>query len=416
MNKKLLILGGIPLSKEIIDQAHKMNVDVYITDYLEDSPAKKFADKSFMVSTTDVDAVVELIQKENIDGVITGYVDMLLPYYVEIAEKSGLPCYATKEQIAITTDKKIFKSKCKEFSIPVVKEYDFYQDQLDEIKYPVIVKPVDNSGARGIYICKDKEELIDNYNKSLVFSKSKQVLIEQFMNNEEATIFYLLNEGEIYLTAMADRHMHNFDNSLISLPIGYTFPSKYIKTFQQELNPKIIEMFKSLGMKNGMVFIQTFIEEGKCIVYEMGYRLTGSIETHIIEKALGINPLEYMINFALGNKNHITDYKINPDYSSYFANMTFLLNPGRIKNIKGINEIETNPNLIHLFQRYNTNDLLTDNIRGTLAQAFLRVLIKGESKESLIETMDIIKDKLDVIDSENMNMLLNNFRYKDLIK
>lgn len=159
MNKKLLILGGIPLSKEIIDQAHKMNIDAYVTDYLEDSPAKKFADKSFMVSTTDVDAVVELIQKENIDGVITGYVDMLLPYYVEIAEKSGLPCYATKEQFAITTDKKIFKSKCKEFSIPVVKEYEFNQDQLDEIKYPVIVKPVDNSGARGIYICKDKDIL-----------------------------------------------------------------------------------------------------------------------------------------------------------------------------------------------------------------------------------------------------------------
>ena len=75
--KKLLILGGIALSCEIIKQAQKQGVIVLVTDYLEGSPGKKIADKSFMISTTDVEAVVRLIQKEKIDGVLTGAVPVL---------------------------------------------------------------------------------------------------------------------------------------------------------------------------------------------------------------------------------------------------------------------------------------------------------------------------------------------------
>ena len=90
-----------------------MNVYLMVTDYLEDSPGKKIADKSFMVSTTDVDAVVQLIKEEKVYGVLTGFIEFMLPYYQKVCEKAGIKCYATKEQIEITTNKSKFKQLCR---------------------------------------------------------------------------------------------------------------------------------------------------------------------------------------------------------------------------------------------------------------------------------------------------------------
>ena len=280
-DQKLLILGGVRLSFEIVKQAKQLGVYTIVTDYYEHSPAKRIADKSFMVSTTDVDEVVALIERENIDGVLTGFIDSMLPYYQEICKKSGLPCYGTKEQFQITTNKELFKHLCREYDVPVVDEfsisYPFKNSDINKLTYPVLVKPVDYSGSRGVFICKNQNDLINYYEKSLTFSRSGKVLIERLMNANEAAIFYLIQDGEIFLSAMADRHMKCQKSGILLLPVAYVFPSKHLERYQKYLNVQVIEMFKSIGVRNGMIFIQTFVEKGNCIFYEMGYRLTGSL-------------------------------------------------------------------------------------------------------------------------------------------
>lgn len=140
--KKLLILGGTYPSCEIIKQAKKQGVYVLVTDYLEESPGKRIADKSFMVSTIDVKAVVELIKEKNIDGMLNLFIDSMLPYYQSICEKASIPCYATKEQVDISTNKIRFKELCRTFDVPVVEDYEIqYPFTLQDIKhihYPMI--------------------------------------------------------------------------------------------------------------------------------------------------------------------------------------------------------------------------------------------------------------------------------------
>lgn len=97
------------------------------------------------------------------------------------------------------------------------------------------------------------------------------------MYANEAAIFYLIQDGEIFLSAMADRHMKCQKSGILLLPVAYVFPSKHLERYQKYLNVQVIEMFKSIGVRNGMRFIQTFVEKGNCIFYEMGYRLTGSL-------------------------------------------------------------------------------------------------------------------------------------------
>lgn len=136
MKKKLLLLGGTSISRQIVYAAHEMGLLVYVTDYNEDSPCKKIADKSFMVSCTDIDAVVQLIREYDIDGVIMGYADILMPSYVKICEKAGLPCYANLHAVEVTSDKSKFKTCCREHGIPVVPEYSFDDVEKGNVIYP----------------------------------------------------------------------------------------------------------------------------------------------------------------------------------------------------------------------------------------------------------------------------------------
>lgn len=413
--KRLLILGGIALSKEIVEAAHNLGIEVYVTDYLPDSPAKRIADKNFMVSTTDINAVVDLIKREHIDGVLTGYIDLLLPYYVQICRKAGLPCYATEEQIAITTDKARFKELCKHYSVPTVPEYSYKEVMEGKAVFPVLVKPVDNSGARGIFICHDLNEFSEKYEESLSFSPSKHVLIERYMSGKEATIFYYLHEGEIYLMGMGDRHMLKFDTALIPLPIGYTFPSTYLPSFKQETNRHIVEMFKALGMSEGMVFMQSFIQNGECIIYEMGYRLTGSIEHHLINKATGFNPLEAIINFAVGNDvDMVKVQKINPE-KGFLANVSLLTTPGTIVEYRGIEEAKQIEGVLHVFLSYDTGTQLGTEIMGRLAQIAVRILLYADNQQELIKRMEQIKNTIKAFDENGNDLLIKEYSYKELI-
>jgi biotin carboxylase len=420
--KKLLILGGPALACDIVNTAKGLGVYTIVTDWYDEqrSPAKKDADQAFNVSTADVDAIVSLIKKEKIDGVITGFTDSTLPYYNLICEKAGLPCYLTQEQISVTANKICFKNLCKEFDIPVVEEYkldsNFHTEQLAKIKYPVIVKPVDNSGARGISICQNETELIASFNNAMLFSESKTVIVERFMTSKEATLFYVINNGDIFLTAMGNRHTKHNQGGILQLPVAYTFPSKYLNDYQETLGKKVIAMFKSIGVENGIIFIQSFIENNKCIFYEMGYRLTGSLEYKITEKVNGINPLKMMIHFALtgymDNGQNFND--INPNFSKYACNITFLAKPGVIGKIEGVDMALKIPQVVDVFPSYSVGDTIPESAIGTLSQVVLRAFAVADTKEELAKIMDELHNFIEVYSIEGDNMLLDTFNVKEL--
>lgn len=414
--KKILLLGGTSISRQIVYAAHELNYDVYVTDYIEDSPCKQIAEKNFMVSCTDIDRVVELIKNEHIDGVIMGYADVLMPSYVQICEKANLPCYANLHAIEVTSHKEQFKRLCKEYNIPVVPEYSLSEVEHGNVIYPLIVKPVDNSGARGIYICHNKNEFDLYYQEALKFSPSKHILIERFMENREATIFYYLHKGEIYFLGVSDRHMLKFSEQYLQLPIGYTFPSINQCEFLKNENEKIKKMFHSLNMKEGMVFIQCFNDNGKYIVYEMGYRLTGSIEHHLMEHAYGFNHLKAILQYAVGDDINISPLQSNNIGNSIMANVTLLLSEGTISHYEGFNTVKKMPGVLHIHESYPSGQIIDKNIMGKLAQVGIRILLYADNKEQLLQRMDSVKEALHVISTENHDMILRNYSYQELCK
>ena len=414
--KRLLILGGMRISCEIVRTARKMGVFTLVADYnkIEDSPGKQIADEAVDLSVIVVDAVVDFVKNNNIDGVFVGFNDMLLPYYAEICEKCGLPCYGTKEQFETLIAKDQYKSLCRQFGVPTIPEYDINDKH---IKYPVLVKPVDSSGSRGITICHNCEELEQAVEVGRKASKQGKVLIERYMDGREVTVFWTFQDGNYYLSALANRHVkHNQGDDVIPLPVGYTFPSVYLPKYRKEVEENCKRMFSHLGLKDGMMFMQCKVEDGTCYVYDLGYRLTGSLEYKVLERVCGYNPLEMMICHALTGKmgEESIANKAEPEFKTPAFNVSCLCAPGTIKEITGVEEVKQMSEVIDAVIAHFPGVTITEKMRGLLAQITVRVLGAVPTPNDLLPAMQRIDNTIHIIGEKGEELLLPGIEYSDI--
>ena len=420
--KRLLILGGSRISCEIVRHARDMGIITGVTDWypLDKSPAKQLADEAYFESTADIDAMVSLIKDKQFDGVITGFTDSVLPYYAEICHKAGLPAYGTKEQFETFIDKQKYKKLMRKYIVPTIPDYYIditkFEETAKEVKYPVIVKPADGSGSRGITVCDNKEEL----KKAIIFavgaSKEKEVLVEQYIDNAEATIFWLFVNGKYYMTLLGNRYIKHNQEGELPLPVGYTYPASVQPKFLKEVAPKMEQMFRGIGIKNGMMFMQCKIIDGTCVVYDIGYRLTGSLEYININGMCGFDPMDMMIRFALtGDMGEPEIEKKADPYlgGKYSYNVSLLCKPGRIAKIIGLDEIRKLPGVLKAVVAHPEGDTITLAMKGRLAQITIRILGRADTIEEMKKEMLQIQKLAHVISVDGEEMILPGLEESD---
>ncbi len=409
-SKKLLILGGKPIAScDIVNYAKKIGVYTIVTDNLsdEESPAKQIADESWEISTADIDKLQSLVIQHKIDAVFTGAHEFNIRKTMELAKRCSLPFYASEEQMEITSIKSIYKKLFKKFDLPVVPEYQM--DNMMNINYPVIVKPIDGSGGYGISICNTNEELKAGIEHAKSFSDRNEMLIEKYIRGKEVTIFYILQNGNILLSAMADRHTHYFSEGIIPLPVAYNFPSKYIDLFIKMQNEKTISALKSIGLNDGMLFIQAFFDEEQFVYYDIGYRLTGTQEYNILEEVNGYNPLKMMVDYALTGQMGAMDINdlVDPYFNGKFAcNVTLLSKPGKIVRYVGIEEIKKYKGVVKTVINHEVGTTISKNAMGTLNQVVFRVFGIASTIKEVNALKDFVNNNFDVISDENLSLLI----------
>lgn len=411
-NKKLLILGATNLLIEAVQLAKANEAYVIAMDYLENSPAKKYADEAQLISISDISKVVEFIKARKIDGVFTSFADSILPYYVEIANQANLPCFLTKEQVLFSNDKSFFKDTCKKFNVPVIPEFSDYS----KLDFPILVKPVDSSGSRGISTCNNYEEFEKSKNFALEYSKQKKIIVEKFMNCEEITISYTFQDGEIYLTSMHDRFFSTEQKNITKVPNCYIYPSKYLDKYIETANERVIDMLKALDFKNGKIFLQAFADENGFYIYEAGVRLNGCKIYNVINNHCGYNELERMINYALTGamgKPNLSECA-NPKFNKYSTTLSYLVKPGVIGKIEGLDKIKNIEGYIHSTLWHNVGETIPESYKGTLSQTVLRVSYSANKLSKLIKIIKQANEAFKVQDENNNNMLLKPYEPAEL--
>lgn len=418
--KKLLILGGPALACDIVEKARQMGVYTIVTDWYEPekSPAKLIADEYAMVSISDLDALEKLVKEKNIDGVFTQYTDSYLPYCSMLAMRLNVPFCATPEQLDIISNKDKSKNLCIKHNIPVSLRYNineyFVEEDMEKIVYPVLTKPVDSSGQRGIVICKSEDELKKGFLVSKKHSESGKVLVEQYLYGDYVALCFTIQEGYLTLSAMADKPVvdEEYSNGLVRLPEGYILPSKYLDLYYEKLHAKFQSLVTDLGLKNGSMGVEAIVKDNEFYVFEMQYRLGGMKHHDFVLQEHGVDIMKMHINYALTGVFAGWDLKEldNPYYKNIYCLLNLLLNKGTIKTIKGIDIIKSIPEVYKYLQMHNLGDEI--EISGTVMQIFAKVSIKSSSKQELIKVIKYVQEHLGVLDAEGNNMLLLD--YKDM--
>lgn len=410
--KRLLFLGGIRILCQAVQYAKEMGIYTIVTDYLPDSPAKKIADKAYMISTTDTDALVEMCQKEHVDGVFVAFIDSMLPYARKLCDRLNLPFYATNEQIKMSLDKRFFKEVCRKYEIPVPTDYHYNieTDSFDkEVEFPVIVKPVDSSGGRGIKICNNMLELKDAYNYALSISPSKTVLVEEYIVGDEVTVTYTMAARKISMSAMKDKLISRDHENITSQSDILAYPSSYVNQYVEQVNSKVIAMLKGMGAIDGTVFFQGIANKDKIVFFECGYRPNGSCDYRHIEKMNGVNFLKMMIAYSLtgtmGNGDEIE--RDSPFFDSYIFTFNLWGHGGKIKSLTGIEAVLKLDNVSFAEYMHDVGDTLVEN--NTLSQRVFRAIIIDKEIDKIKETIQKIQELICVVNENGENMLYSPF-------
>ena len=410
--KRLLVLGSTELIKVIVNKAKEMGVYTIVTDNrpLEKAPAKQIADKYYNISFADIDEMKKLITDEHIDGVMTGFTDSYMPYYLKICEESGLPCYGDAHQFLIATDKSSFKKACIDSNVPVIPGITAsgYEATLQFCKdngYPVMLKPVDNSGSRGVIKCDSEHELAEAFDYAMSFSTIGKIMVERYMDCENIAVSYFASDGDIRLSTTDDRKMYISKTSGSSISSYSEYPSKYTDRYIEEVNDKVIEMLKANGFREGLISLQAFVDEKSFYFCEMCYRLSGGQHYLLVEDQHGIDQLALQIEFALTGtcKNHWEKEKENPLFTEKCAMLRIIGYPDKkIAAIKGFDEALNDPCVIKSYLALNQGSIIGKD--GTTAQVVGNILYKFPQNESAYSAAERMFNKLIVADENGKSI------------
>lgn len=412
--KKLIILGGNPETGVLVKTANEMGIYTVVIDPNPDAPAKQFALKHYNIDGFDIPNLVKVAKVEAVDGVLVGVADILVPPYLQLCEALNLPCYASKSIIDAFSSKDGFIETCKSYAIQNIPTYNldenFSRKDVEKIQYPVMVKPVDNGGGVGMSICHNENELRHGVEIAIHNSRAKRFIVERYMNTDDMVAYYTFQDGEIYLSAIADRITTKKQGEASPVCIASVYPSKHTARYYDNVHPKMCELFKGLSIENGVLAIQYFVEGEHFYAYDPGFRLQGEA-MHIYMDAINkFDHRKMLINFALKGSMGMMDIDDRNDYlfgGRHTCTLWVLLKDGLIKKIIGINSLKNDPSIIYIMQRFNEGDTVTKDMVGNEKQVLARIYIVCDSRGELIQKIDEIKQGLLVKDEHGDDMIID---------
>ena len=410
--KKILIMGGNAEGMETIRNANDMGLKTIVVDPDPASPGKKIAWKSYDVNAIDLEALLAICREEKVDGVMVGLSERLLMTYSRLCGELGLPRYCTPEQLAVFCDKIAFKNKCREYGIPVVRDYT----PEDEIPYPVLVKPADSSGSKGISVCRNREELLAAVERARSYSHTDRYLIEDFLEGDQLSVIYTVVEGTPYLSLISDRYVVEPVKGLGTIAAGVVYPSKYAEQYVAEIHPKVCRMLKDLKVENAPFNIQAFVDDGVIRFYDPAIRVSGGRVYLLTERMTGLNIQKSLLYYAVTGKMFAPgetvqlkedDWKLEGKYS-VFPNP--MVRTGTIARIEVSESLKDIPELLAYFLLKKEGDKVT--LAGTGQQMAVRLSFLGDTLDAVIDAYRKAYDCIHITDEQGENMMLPAFDFR----
>ena len=323
MQKKLMLLGGIRYLLPAIEAAHKHGCHVITVDYLPDNIAHKYSDEYHNVSILDKEAVLSLAQELKIDGILSYAVDPGVTAAAYVAEQKGLPFSCSYDVACILQDKARFRQFLIDngFNAPHAKGYTRAEDaknDMDYFNWPVIVKPVDSAGSKGVTRVDNPKELESAITHALDESHNGHFIVEDFLEKDGLSCgsesFFV--EGELKYNAFYDQY---FDNEACNpyTPSAECWPTVKSEAIQKDVKEQLQKLGKLLSFRTGLFNVEWRVcKDGKVYLMEVSPRAGGNRLAEILNYATDVDIIEAEVSKAIGEAIPLVH---EPNYKGHYC-------------------------------------------------------------------------------------------------
>ena len=351
--KRLLIIGGGEMQVPIIKKAKELKNYCIVSDFDPLAPGFKYADVCINVSTLDLNKTLEIAQKYKIDGVITtsDYPVRTLAYICDKTGLKGLSSYSA----GICTDKFLQREILSSTKYYVPKHFMFssvkeMQSHINDLSFPLIVKPIDSSASRGVSKVENREELIPAFNDALGFSHGEKVIIEEFIYGREYSVESLTQNNKTHVIAITQKSTNGSNNKYF-VESRHIVPADLSGEEKSDIESYVRDIIKTLKINNSATHTEIKLSPKGIVMMEIGGRLGGDfITSDLVPLSTGIDMLDNIIKIALGEKINIKKTR------STFAGIRFI-NSDNYSNAKRIVDSKNKQIIKYNFKPYKNTQI-----------------------------------------------------------
>ena len=408
--KKVLILGGGFLHKQLAEAARKMGVITYVTDPDDaaHSPAKLIADKYYDIDIYDIERIVELCRSEKIDGAIVGYYHAPYEPYIEICRRMGYPCLATEKQYELFVRKDKFVQMCRACGADTPQGYREEDITADFDAYPIIVKPADSRGSKGQSVCYGYDEARKAIAVARESSSCRQTVIEEYLpTKKEMTIECLIKNGQLCEYLIQDMYYGAEETGLGRVYKLITVSERSTGYYKEKVKPQAERLLRYAGIENGVCTLQGKKGNGTFNFYDASLRCGGGMSAGFIERVHNISIPQILISFALTGKMEFDTGKPLYEFGSKIMVVWHItLKPGKICKITGPDKIRSHRSFVAYEERMWPGDVV--EATGDVRQIFGAFVFAFDNERELKEFWE--KEPLDirVLDENGRNMVVDD--------
>lgn len=336
--KKLLLLGGSAQQVIAIEKAKELGYYTVLCDFLPDNPGQYAADKFYLVSTTDKEAVLEVARKECISGIVAYASDPAAPTAAYVAEQMNLPGNPYRA-VEILCNKDKFRQFLQEngFHTPQAGGYGTAEEALADtqrFRLPVIVKPVDSSGSKGATVLRNWEDLPGALEFAFSFSRCKRVIMEEFIEKKHPYLVggdIFVVDGQVRLWGLMNCHRDDRVNALV--PVGKSYPLQLDHEDTARIQQTLQQLVTKVGIRSGPMNVELIIDrQNRVWPIDIGPRNGGNMIPDLLQYIFGVDIVELTVLSAMGQgiqlecpegKSCYATHNLHADRNGIFAGVEF---------------------------------------------------------------------------------------------
>ena len=388
MDKKSILVFGVgELQHSIITRAKLMNLFVVGIDPCEDAYCKADCDAFEIVGGQDFEGTISIAQKYNVSAIVTVATDKPLVMMARVAEELHLPFYSL-DTAHWSTDKYQMKQRFKAGGVPcAIGRLIHSVDEANDMYFPLICKPRDNSGSRGVKLCYNIRELQECIDEALQYSSLDTVLVEEFIEGREFSIEALHYNGKSDVIQLTEKKTTELP---YNVELGHKQPANLTEDEQEEIRSIVSKIAVCMHFENCSSHTELKVNDRGIFVIETSPRLGGDYITSVLTPlSTGINMEDLLLHISLGEP---VDTKIG--HIEKASAVCFISLPeGRVSAIdEKINEVSSWPNVYDFQLKLNVGDKV-NKITSSLNR-YGHFIVTGNTREEVDKIVNDYMDKI----------------------